>query len=84
MPEHKAGHGSLISAHMQTPVWASQPVPDIPLRTVDLFPAMLDWLEVEAPPGIDGEPVWLPRSRLRSGRERTIPVEQERVRSSVG
>ncbi|MEO7987096.1 MAG: alkaline phosphatase family protein [Gemmatimonadales bacterium] len=65
VPEHKAGHGSLIRAHMQTPVWASQPVPDIPLRTVDLFPAMLDWLDVEAPPGIDGDPVWRPGERLR-------------------
>jgi arylsulfatase A-like enzyme len=65
VPEHKAGHGSLIRAHLQTPVWASEPVPAQPLRTVDLFPAMLDWLEVPAAAGIDGEPVWLPRSRLR-------------------
>ncbi len=69
VPEHKAGHGSLIRPHMQTPVWASQPVPSTALRTVDLFPAMLDWLAVEAPAGIDGEPVWLPRSALRRGRE---------------
>ena len=44
LPEHKAGHGSLIRAHMQTPVWSSQPIPSAPLRTVDLFPSMLDWL----------------------------------------
>jgi type I phosphodiesterase/nucleotide pyrophosphatase len=59
VPEHKAGHGSLIRAHMQTPVWSSQPVPEIPLRTVDLFPTMLSWLGVTVPPGIDGEPVWV-------------------------
>jgi hypothetical protein len=59
VPEHKAGHGSLIRAHMQTPVWSNQPMPAIPLRTVDLFPAMLGWLGVSAPP-IDGEPVWTP------------------------
>ncbi len=63
VPEHKAGHGSLIRAHMQTPVWASEPVPAMPFRTVDLFPAMLDWLEVPTPDGIDGEPVWLPRAQ---------------------
>jgi hypothetical protein len=60
VPEHKAGHGSLIRAHMQTPVWSSQPIPEMPLRTVDLFPAMLGWLGVPVPEGIDGEAVWLP------------------------
>ena len=60
LPEHRWGHGSLIRAHMQTPVWSSQPVASTPIRTVDLFPAMLGWLGVRAPAGIDGEPVWLP------------------------
>jgi type I phosphodiesterase/nucleotide pyrophosphatase len=60
VPEHKAGHGSLIRAHMQTPVWSSQPIPRAPLRTVDLFPAMLDWLGVPAPEELDGELVWAP------------------------
>jgi Type I phosphodiesterase / nucleotide pyrophosphatase len=84
VPEHKAGHGSLIRAHLQTPVWASQPVPAGPLRTVDLFPAMLDWLEVPAPGGIDGEPLWLPRSRLRKAHDRiAFPVSSNRVRSFV-
>jgi hypothetical protein len=61
VPEHKAGHGSLIRTHMQTPVWSSQPIPAAPLRTVDLFPAMLGWLGVTAPEGIDGEAVWTPQ-----------------------
>jgi hypothetical protein len=60
VPEHKSGHGSLIRAHMQTPVWSSQPIPSTPLRTVDLFPAMLNWLGVPAPRGLDGELVWAP------------------------
>jgi hypothetical protein len=64
VPEHKAGHGSLIRTHMQTPVWASRPIPTGPLRTADLFPAMLDWLDVAIPHGLDGEPVWRPRSGL--------------------
>jgi hypothetical protein len=85
VPEHKAGHGSLIRAHLQTPVWASEPVPAGPLRTVDLFPAMLDWLEVPAPMGIDGEPGWLPRSRLGKAHDPiAVPVPPTRVRSSVG
>jgi hypothetical protein len=60
VPEHRAGHGSMIRVHMQTPVWSSHPVPDLPLRTVDLFPAMLHWLGIEPPEGIDGESVWMP------------------------
>lgn len=71
LPEHRWGHGSLIRAHMQTPVWSSQPGPQAPLRTVDLFPAMLGWLGTEVPEGIDGEPVWLP-ARRRSGRSKTV------------
>jgi hypothetical protein len=60
VPEHRAGHGSMIRPHMQTPVWSSHPIPPAPLRTVDLFPAMLGWLGVRVPDNIDGEPVWLP------------------------
>ena len=85
VPEHKAGHGSLIRAHLQTPVWASEPVPARPLRTVDLFPAMLDWLGVPAPRRIDGEAVWLPRSRLSKEHDPVaFPVPPSRVPSSVG
>lgn len=60
VPEHKAGHGSLIRAHMQVPVWSSVDAPATPLRTVDLFPAMLQWLGVPVPAEIDGQPVWTP------------------------
>ncbi|MGH7510079.1 MAG: alkaline phosphatase family protein [Gemmatimonadales bacterium] len=63
VPEHRYGHGSLIRAHMQTPVWSSRPIASRPLRTVDLFPAVLSWLGEEVPGGIDGEPVWLPGRR---------------------
>jgi hypothetical protein len=71
VPEHRAGHGSLIRPHMQTPIWASSPTPGEALRTVDLFPAMLDWLGVTVPDGIDGERIWRPspvERRLPPGR----------------
>ena len=61
IPEHRAGHGSLFRAHMHTPLWTSHPLPRAPLRTVDLFPAMTDWLGIPIPQAIDGEAVWLPR-----------------------
>jgi type I phosphodiesterase/nucleotide pyrophosphatase len=60
VPEHRAGHGSLIRAHMQTPVWSSQPMPKAPLRTVDLFPSMLSWLGERPANPIEGEAVWVP------------------------
>jgi predicted AlkP superfamily pyrophosphatase or phosphodiesterase len=65
VPEHRSGHGSLIRGHMQTPVWTSEPLPAAPLRTLDLFPAMADWLDVPLPEGIDGVPVWLPGAHVR-------------------
>jgi hypothetical protein len=87
LPEHRWGHGSLVRSHMQTPVWSSQPIPQSPIRTVDLFPAMLGWLGAETPEGIDGQPVWLPgkRKRLRKApQEASFPDPNPRVRSSVG
>ncbi len=65
IPEHKAGHGSLFRAHMQVPLWSSQPLGPTPLRTVDLFATMLDWLKVDAPAGIDAELVWQAGAPLR-------------------
>jgi hypothetical protein len=60
VPEHRSGHGSLTRAHMQIPVWTSVPGPAVPVRSVDLFPAMLEWLGEPVPAGIDGQPVWTP------------------------
>jgi hypothetical protein len=84
VPEHRAGHGSLARSHMQTPVWSSEPLPAEPVRTVDLFPAMLDWLGVPAPEKLDGEPVWRPGERVRRLDAAGIVAHPpHRVRSSV-
>ncbi len=58
IPEHKAGHGSLIRAHMHTPLWANRRLGEVPLRTIDLFPTMLHWLGEPLPDNLDGELVW--------------------------
>jgi type I phosphodiesterase/nucleotide pyrophosphatase len=79
VPEHRAGHGSLIRAHMQTPVWSSQPIPAAPVRTADLFPAMLDWLSVSVPEGIDGDAVWLPGKRQRKDKVESEDARRLRV-----
>ena len=63
IPEHKSGHGSLIADHMAVPIAASVPLPEAPLRTVDLMPTMLELLGVPLPPGLDG----VPFSRLSQG-----------------
>ena len=62
IPEHKAGHGSLGRSHMMTPAWSNRPGLPQRIRTVDLFPALLDWLGEPVPEGLDGRPVWLPGS----------------------
>jgi len=56
IPEHRSGHGSLIADHMLVPIAASIPLPDVPVRTVDLMPTMLDALGVPVPDGLDGMP----------------------------
>jgi hypothetical protein len=85
IPEHRAGHGSLVRSHMQTPVWSSEPIPAEPIRTVDLFPAMLDWLGEPAPAGLDGGDIWRPGDRLRRlHRSASFPVPPRRARSTVG
>ena len=58
IPEHRSGHGSLIRAHMQTPLWSNRRPEPIAMRTVDLFPTMLEWLGTTIPERIDGELVW--------------------------
>jgi hypothetical protein len=84
IPEHRWGHGSLTRSHMQTPVWSSQPIPSAPLRTVDLFPAMLGWLGLPVPDGIDGESPWLPAEHqsTRDGSDPLIPGTNDAVAAS--
>lgn len=58
LPEHRAGHGSLIAEHMEVPIAASVALPDLPIRTVDLMPTILERLDVALPAGVvlDGVP----------------------------
>lgn len=54
IPEHRSGHGSLTAEHMRCVVATNRPVSG-PMRTVDLFPLMVEHLGHEIPPGIDGQ-----------------------------
>lgn len=53
-PEHRSSHGALHSQHMSVPLAVSAPLQDRPLRTVDVFSAVLEWLGLPEPAGIDG------------------------------
>ena len=54
VPEHRSGHGSLLAGHMRVPIASSVPLPDTPMRTVDLMPTVLEHLGLTVPDGIDG------------------------------
>jgi len=58
IPEHRAGHGSLIAEHMEVPIAASVALPEAGVRTVDLMPTILERLDVAVPSGaaLDGVP----------------------------
>lgn len=52
--EHKSSHGSLHREHMQVPFVANVPIAARPIRSVDVFPTILDLLGRPVPSGIDG------------------------------
>jgi hypothetical protein len=53
IPEHQSGHGSLTHDHMRCLVAADRALVG-PVRTVDIFPLMMQHLGYEVPEGIDG------------------------------
>jgi hypothetical protein len=53
IPEHRSGHGSLHREHMRCLLASNVPLRG-PLRTADLFPLILDYLDVPIPERIDG------------------------------
>jgi hypothetical protein len=53
-PEHRSSHGSLHRLHMMTPFACSFPFEERALRSVDVFPSMLAWLDRPLPERLDG------------------------------
>lgn len=81
IPEHRAGHGSLVRSHMEIPIWSSHRLPvteegePVALRSADLFPAMAAWLGLDIPAGVDGRLVWRPQAAsVSTNREVPVPV----------
>lgn len=79
IPEHKAGHGSLFRAHMQVPLWANHALPAAPMRTVDVFATLLDWLGEEAPAVLDAELIWAPGTATGPGRPDAVAIRRGSV-----
>lgn len=52
-PEHRSGHGSAHAAHMRCLLASNVPVAG-PIRTVDVFPLVLNHLGISTPQAIDG------------------------------
>ena len=55
LPEHKSSHGSLKRDHMHVPLIMNKKVPISRIRTVDLFPTILDFLSLPCSTKIDGK-----------------------------
>ncbi len=53
IPQHRSGHGSLVAEHMQCLMAFNRPATG-PMRTVDLFPLILEHLGHAIPQNIDG------------------------------
>lgn len=55
-PEHKSSHGSLVAQHMKVPLISNKKIASKVLaRTVDIFPTVLDYLNISSTNKIDGQ-----------------------------
>ena len=55
IPEHKSSHGSLKKEHMLVPLIMNKKVTEDKIRTVDLFPTILWFLNYKSPIKTDGK-----------------------------
>jgi len=56
-PEHCGSHGSLVKDHMMVPIVVSNKANSTFVRSSDIYPTILKYLDIEIPPGIDGKPL---------------------------
>jgi hypothetical protein len=66
-PEHHASHGALHADHTVVPVLSSAPLPDRPLRTLDLFGHVLSLADVPLEEYPDSDAALLARGEWRPG-----------------
>ena len=65
--EHHASHGALHAEHTVVPVLSSAPLPDRPLRTLDLFAHILRLAEVPLDEYPDSDAALLARGEWSPG-----------------
>jgi len=53
-PEHKSSHGGLLNEQILVPFYANAPISNKTVRSVDVFPTILQLLGKPIPKGIDG------------------------------
>ena len=73
-PEHHSSHGALCREHMIVPILSSRPLSsDGPVRTVDLFPTVVESLDLTPTKPHFGRSLWRPiqHAGSRDGRHRT-------------
>lgn len=54
-PEHKGSHGAICPEHMRTPLLMNYPIKKEFIRSVDIFPTVLELMGKKVPEGIDGK-----------------------------
>ena len=58
-PEHHSSHGALCSKHMKVPVLSNRPLSfEGPVRTVELFPTIVDSLDLDPTKPYPGRSLW--------------------------
>ena len=54
-PEHCSSHGSLLKEHMIVPLAINAKISGDYIRTVDVFPSILELLGINIPDNLDGK-----------------------------
>ena len=58
-PEHRSSHGALCREHMKVPILSNCPLAESgPVRTVDIFPTIVDSLDLASTKPIPGHSLW--------------------------
>ncbi len=58
-PEHHSSHGALCSKHMKVPILSNRPLSfEGPVRTADLFPTIVDSLDLDPTKPYPGRSLW--------------------------
>lgn len=62
IPEHTSTHGSLRAEHMLVPFYINKKITDENLRTIDIFPSILDLFNKKYPKLVEGKSFVLPKA----------------------